>query len=73
LVLFIMERISMHIMMGMMGQSHQSYISSIFVTVIFLFAFINAIRGTFAYHRMQNAGTSDREQHNEVAEPKQRQ
>jgi hypothetical protein len=60
-------------MMGMMGQSHQSYISSIFVTVIFLFAFINAIRGTFAYHRMQNAGTSDREQHNEVAEPKQRQ
>jgi hypothetical protein len=49
LVLYIIERIDMHVMMG------KSHISGIFVTVMFLFAFINAIRGTFAYHRMQDA------------------
>jgi hypothetical protein len=58
LILYILERIAMHIMMVMMGQSHQSYISSIFATFILLFAFINAVRGTFAYHRMKNAEKS---------------
>jgi hypothetical protein len=52
LILYIIERIAMHVMLG------RSYITAIFVTVMFLFAFINAVRGTFAYHRMQNAEKS---------------
>jgi hypothetical protein len=52
LVLYIIERIAMHIALG------KSHISGIFVTVLFLFAFINAVRGTFAYHRMRNAEKS---------------
>jgi hypothetical protein len=52
LVLYIIERIAMHIVLG------KSHISGIFVTVLFLFAFINAVRGTFAYHRMRNAEKS---------------
>jgi nitrate reductase gamma subunit len=52
LVLYIIERIAMHIVMG------KSRISGIFITVLFLVMFINAVRGTFAYHRMRNAEKS---------------
>jgi hypothetical protein len=52
LIFYIAERIAMHIILG------RSYVSAIFVTALFLFAFINAVRGTFAYHRLQNAEKS---------------
>lgn len=47
LIVYCLERIYMQITLG------ASFGAGIFVTLIIIFAFINSVRGTFAYHRMK--------------------
>jgi len=52
LVIYCLEKIYMQSVMG------TKFASGLIVAVIIILAFINAIRGTFAYHRMKNADTN---------------
>lgn len=47
LIGYCLERIYMQIALG------PSFGAGIFVTLLIMFAFINSVRGTFAYHRMK--------------------